>query len=204
MKNWINRLMTIIGVILILIAIYLFAKPHIDNYLHDKDNDNKIEQYDKNDKSNSKQTPTIPKDKSKMAGYIEVPDAQIKEPVYPGSTTPEQLNKQLNRGVSFAEGDESLNQQNISIAGHTFTNRPHYQFTNLKSAKIGSKVYFKTGNQTRKYKITKIRDVKPTEVKVLDEHPNKKNQLTLITCDDYNEETGVWETRKIFIATQID
>ncbi|MEL3779550.1 class A sortase SrtA, partial [Staphylococcus epidermidis] len=93
----------------------------------------------------------IPSDKSKMAGYIEVPDAQIKEPVYPGSTTPEQLNKQLNRGVSFAEGDESLNQQNISIAGHTFTNRPHYQFTNLKSAKIGSKVYFKTGNQTRKY-----------------------------------------------------
>ncbi|MCG1883890.1 class A sortase SrtA, partial [Staphylococcus epidermidis] len=66
------------------------------------------------------------------------------------------------------------------------------------------KVYFKTGNQTRKYKITKIRDVKPTEVKVLDEHPNKKNQLTLITCDDYNEETGVWETRKIFIATQIN
>lgn len=139
-----------------------------------------------------------------MAGYIEVPDAQIKEPVYPGSTTPEQLNKQLNRGVSFAEGDESLNQQNISIAGHTFTDRPHYQFTNLKSAKIGSKVYFKTGNQTRKYKITKIRDVKPTEVKVLDEHPNKKNQLTLITCDDYNEETGKWETRKIFIATQIN
>ncbi|MCO6325670.1 class A sortase SrtA, partial [Staphylococcus epidermidis] len=56
----------------------------------------------------------------------------------------------------------------------------------------------------RKYKITKIRDVKPTEVKVLDEHPNKKNQLTLITCDDYNEETGKWETRKIFIATQIN
>ena len=51
-----------------------------------------------------------------MAGYIEVPDAQIKEPVYPGPATPEQLN----RGVSFAEGDESLNQQNISIAGHTF------------------------------------------------------------------------------------
>ncbi|MDU2519377.1 class A sortase SrtA, partial [Staphylococcus epidermidis] len=24
------------------------------------------------------------------------------------------------------------------------------------------------------------------------------------TCDDYNEETGVWETRKIFIATQIN
>ena len=203
MKQWMNRLITLIGVLLIILAIYLFSKPYIDNYLHEKDNDHKIENYDTKEKEQtktSKSTPKIPSDKSKMAGYIEVPDAQIKEPVYPGPATPEQLN----RGVSFAEGDESLNQQNISIAGHTFTDRSHYQFTNLKSAKIGSKVYFKTGNQTRKYKITKIRDVKPTEVKVLDEHPNKKNQLTLITCDDYNEETGVWETRKIFIATQIN
>ncbi|MEZ2058492.1 class A sortase SrtA, partial [Staphylococcus aureus] len=28
-------------------------------------------------------------------------------------------------------------------------------------------------------------------------------QLTLITCDDYNEKTGVWETRKIFVATEV-
>ena len=68
MKNWINRLMTILGVILILVAVYLFAKPHIDNYLHEKDNDNKIEQYDKQDKSSNKQTPTIPKDKTKWQG----------------------------------------------------------------------------------------------------------------------------------------
>lgn len=199
MKNWINRLMTIIGVILILIAIYLFAKPHIDNYLHEKDNDNKIEQYDKKDKSNSKQTLTIPKDKSKMAGYISVPDAEIKEPVYPGPATPEQLN----RGVSFAEEDESLSNQNISIAGHTFTDRPHYQFTNLKAAKKGSKVYFKIGNETREYKMTSIRDVNPDQVEVLNEHKGEKNQLTLITCDDYNEQTGVWEKRKIFVAKQV-
>ncbi|HDC7778301.1 TPA: class A sortase SrtA, partial [Staphylococcus aureus] len=48
MKKWTNRLMTIAGVVLILVAAYLFAKPHIDNYLHDKDKDEKIEQYDKN------------------------------------------------------------------------------------------------------------------------------------------------------------
>ncbi|MBE7356857.1 class A sortase SrtA [Staphylococcus haemolyticus] len=199
MKNWINRLMTILGVILILVAVYLFAKPHIDNYLHEKDNDNKIEQYDKQDKSSNKQKSTIPKDKTKMAGYISVPDAEIKEPVYPGPATPEQLN----RGVSFAEKDESLSDQNISIAGHTFTDRPHYQFTNLKAAKKGSKVYFKIGNETREYKMTSIRDVNPDEVEVLDEHKGEKNQLTLITCDDYNEQTGVWEKRKIFVAKQV-
>lgn len=203
MKKWTSHLMTFIGILLIILAIYLFAKPHIDNYFHDKDNNNKIEQYDKDEKkdvSTKHKKPTIPKDKSKMAGYIEVPDAEIKEPVYPGPATPEQLN----RGVSFAEGDESLDQQNIAIAGHTFTDRPHYQFTNLKAAKKGSKVYFKVGNEVRKYKMTKIHDVDPTEVKVLDEHKGKKNQLTLITCNDYNEQTGVWEKRKIFVATQVN
>lgn len=203
MKKWTSHLMTFIGILLIILAIYLFAKPHIDNYFHDKDNNNKIEQYDKDEKkdvSTKHKKPTIPKDKSKMAGYIEVPDAEIKEPVYPGPATPEQLNI----GVSFAEGDESLDQQNIAIAGHTFTDRPHYQFTNLKAAKKGSKVYFKVGNEVRKYKMTKIHDVDPTEVKVLDEHKGKKNQLTLITCDDYNEQTGVWEKRKIFVATQVN
>ncbi len=57
-------------------------------------------------------------------------------------------------------------------------------------------VYFKVGNETRKYKMTSIRDVKPTDVEVLDEQKGKDKQLTLITCDDYNEKTGVWEKRK--------
>lgn len=204
MKKWTNRLLTIVGVVLILVAIYLFAKPHIDNYLHEKDNNDKIENYDKKESKDSSQSkdkaPAIPKDKSKMAGYIKVPDAEIEEPVYPGPATPEQLN----RGVSFAEGNESLTDQNISIAGHTFTDRPHYQFTNLKAAKKGSKVYFKVGNETRKYKMTSIRNVDPSDVKVLNEHKGEKNQLTLITCDNYNKNTGVWEKRKIFVAKQIN
>ena len=52
--------------------------------------------------------------------------------------------------------------------------------------------------------MTKIHDVNPSDVEVLDEQKGKKNQLTLITCDDYNEKTGVWEKRKIFIATQVN
>ena len=123
MKNWTNRLMTIIGVILILVAVYLFAKP-LFNYLHEKDNDDKIEQYDKMIKAIHQKKTYDSKDKSKMAGYISVPDAEIKEPVYPGPATPEQLN----RGVSFAEDDESLDDQNISIAGHTF----YVHITNLQ------------------------------------------------------------------------
>lgn len=201
MNKWINRLLAVVGVGLIIFAIYLFAKPYIDNYLTEKNKDQQIEKYNKSEKSDShtSKKPTIPKDKSKMAGYISIPDAQIKEPVYPGPATPEQLN----RGVSFAEENESLDDQNISIAGHTFTDRPHYQFTNLKAAKKGSKVYFKVGDETRKYKMTSIQDVNPDQIEVLDEHKGEKNQLTLITCDDYNPDTGEWEKRKIFVAQEI-
>lgn len=113
----------------------------------------------------------IPKDKSKMVGYISIPDADIKAPVYPGTATP----KQLDRGISLATEDESLDDQNISIAGHTNTNQSDYQFTNLPEVKKGSKVYFNVGDEKRKYHITKVFDVKPDDVDVLDEQDKEKN-----------------------------
>ncbi|MCD8915873.1 class A sortase SrtA [Staphylococcus simulans] len=202
MGKWKSRLFTIIGVVLILVGIFIVFKPQIDHYIAGKQNDAKIEQYDKKQaqqKKDKKEVPKVPKDKSQLVGYIDIPSVKIKEAVYPGPATPEQLN----RGVSLAEEDESLDQQNIAIAGHTNTSG-NYQFTNLHKAKIGAKVTFKVGNETRKYKITSIRDVKPDEVSVLDEHKNSKEQLTLITCDDYNAQTGEWETRSIYKAERVD
>ncbi|MEB6060540.1 class A sortase SrtA [Staphylococcus pseudoxylosus] len=199
MKKWTNRLITVVGVLLILVAVYLFAKPHIDDYLTKKDNETKIETYDKDTLDNKNQAVEIPKDKTKMAGYLSVPDADIKTPVYPGPATPEQLN----RGVSFAEADESLDDQNIAIAGHTYTGGSDYQFSKLPDAKVGSKVYFKIGNKKKEYEIVKIFDVKPEDIEVLEEQQSAKQQLTLITCDNYNEQTNQWEDRKIFIAKAI-
>ncbi|MEB7811897.1 class A sortase SrtA [Staphylococcus xylosus] len=199
MKKWTNHLITVVGILLILAAIYLFAKPHIDDYLTKKDDATKIETYDKDTLKNKNQEVEIPKDKTKMAGYLSIPDADIKTQVYPGPATPEQLN----RGVSFAEADESLEDQNISIAGHTYTGGSDYQFSNLPEAKVGSKVYFKTGNKKNEYRIVKIFDVKPEDVEVLEEQQSAKQQLTLITCDNYNEQTNQWEDRKIFIAEAV-
>ena len=52
--------------------------------------------------------------------------------------------------------------------------------------------------------MTSIRDVNPDEVEVLDEHKGEKNQLTLITCDDYNEQNRCLGKRKIFVAKQVN
>lgn len=201
MGKWRSRLFTIIGVLLILVGVFFVFKPQIDHFITGKQNDEKIEQYDKkqaDNKGKHKTAPQVPKDKSQLVGYIDIPSVHIKEPVYPGAATPEQLN----RGVSLAEDDESLDQQNISIAGHTNTSGD-YQFTNLHKVKKGAKVTFKVGDEKRKYKMTSIKDVNPDEVSVLDEHKNKKDQLTLITCDDYNPQTNVWEKRTIFVAERV-
>ncbi|RIN28594.1 class A sortase SrtA [Staphylococcus succinus] len=197
MKKWGDRLITAVGILLILAAVYMFAKPYIQHYFAVKDNEKKVEKYEHRQRHHT--STAIPKDKTKMVGYISVPDADIKTPVYPGPATP----NQLDRGVSFAEGNESLDDQNIAIAGHTVKGSSDYQFSSLPKAHKGSKVYFNVGNEKRTYKITKVFDVQPDDVQVLDEQDTHSKQLTLITCDNYNEQTGEWEKRKIFIAKAI-
>lgn len=108
----------------------------------------------------------------------------------------------MERGVSLAEKDESLKDQNIAIAGHTNYSL-NYQFTELHKAKKGAEVIFKLGKETRKYQITSIKDVDPYQVEVLEEMKKDKDQLTLITCDDYDEKTGQWLTRKIYVAERV-
>ncbi|KIX91809.1 sortase A [Staphylococcus microti] len=192
MKRLKSILIPLIGVALIAGGLYLVFKPKIDSYFAQRETDQKIEQYE------SQQTKTqqeIPKDKSKVVGVLRVPSVDIEEAVYPGAATPEQLK----RGVAFAEEDESLSDQNIAIAGHTDYSLFN-QFTDLHKAKKGDKVTFTVGKEVRKYKITSIKDVDPTEVEVLDEMQKDKDQLTLITCDDYDPNTGQWLKRSIYVA----
>lgn len=199
MQKLTRWIVPIIGIALIVGGIYLIFKPKIDAYLTNKQNEQKIEEYEAKQKKEKAEVPEIPKDPSKVVGVLEVPSVHIKEAVYPGPATPEQLE----RGVSFAEKDESLKDQNISIAGHTNYSL-NYQFTELHKAKKGAEVTFKVGKETRKYKITSIKDVDPYQVEVLDEMKKDKDQLTLITCDDYDEKTGQWLTRKIYVAERVN
>lgn len=198
MKRLSRILMPLLGVILILGGLYLVFRPQVDAFFTKQEKNNKIEEYQASQNKSSFQNTNISKDKSKVVGVLSVPSVDIKEPVYPGPATPEQLD----RGVSFAEEKESLKDQNISLAGHTDYSM-NYQFTKLHGAKKGDEVTLKVGKETRKYKITSIKDVDPYAVQVLDEMNKDKQQLTLITCDDYDEKTGKWLTRSIYVAEEV-
>ena len=191
-----NKWLLGIGICSLSFGLYMiFVKPHVDDYYLKQENAQAIADYQsKNVSAIPLDTPT---DKSKMVGYIEIKDANIKAPVYPGAAT----EKQLKHGLSLVEEDESVDEQNVSIAGHKAEGR-HLQFADLYQVHTGSKVEFHTKGEIRQYEIVSHRKVNPTNTSVLEEKVGKP-QLTLITCDDYNSNKNKWMKRSIYVAKAV-
>lgn len=133
-----------------------------------------------------------------VGAIIQIERIGLNELVYNGPATHENLKK----GVTFLEKDVDLNRQNISIAGHRVEGGG-IQFNVLEDAKIGDEVKLQFKDHTRVYVLTKISHVPPKAVNITSDFDDV-DRITLITCDDYNPETGVFETRAIFIAEFVD
>lgn len=43
----------------------------------------------------------------------------------------------------------------------------------------------------------------PTQVEILDQHEGKDKILTMFTCDNYNPQTGEWDSRFVVEAKLI-
>lgn len=130
-----------------------------------------------------------------MAGIINIPSADITEPIYYGNLTEEKLRN----GVSFINSTDSLDMQNIPIAGHRVEGAG-IRFNYLDRVSTGEPIEIITNEQTRHYTITEIFDVPPSQVDVLAQNEGQTQELTLITCDGYEPETGLFERRMIVKA----
>ena len=203
-----TRIVTLILASILLIAglVALFARESIENMYLSNKADNELQKYDNENKkkdkpkSNSKSYFAIPKDKDKVAAKIEIPSAKIKEPIYPGDATKSQLEK----GLAFVEKDENMSDQNVSIAGHNYTDNRDSGFNHLRKIKKGDKIYISFKGEKSTYKLTQSKDVKPDESDVLeDDKSNKKDVITLITCDDYDSKTDKWLTRSVYTAEKV-
>ncbi len=134
-----------------------------------------------------------------MAGVLKIESADINEPVFYGPVTEEKMRN----GVSFVNETDHLDMQNIPIAGHRVEGAG-IRFNYLDRASVGDRIEFITDEDTRIYEITDIFDVNPSQVEVMDQREGQPQQLTLITCEDYNPETLMFEKRMIVKATIID
>ncbi|MGK9043822.1 sortase [Mammaliicoccus vitulinus] len=197
----------IIGIILIVAAISIFFWNDIRTYFTERVNDKVIQSYE--NQNNKVEVNPIEswitktetdqlKINDNMVGYLKVPSADISEPIFKGPAT----EQNLKNGLSLVDENEQLNEQNVAIAGHRVEGAG-IRFNNLDRAKVGDDVKLVTIKGIKTYKIKNIKNVKPNQVEVLNEHKGKPHQLTLITCDTYNPETLLFEERMIYTAVEV-
>ena len=197
------------GVLMILAAIVLFFWQDIREYFTDQVNDRLITAYQDGEddvKLNPIETfvTGVQQDTEvnigdDMAGVLEIASADILEPVYMGPLSEEKLRN----GVSFLEDTDNLDMQNIPIAGHRVEGAG-IRFNYIDRASIGDEINFITRDETRVYEITEMFEVDPSEVGVLDQTPGDPQELTLITCEEYNPETLLFEKRLIVKAEIVE
>lgn len=203
-------LIRLLGVLMIIAAITLFFWQDIREYFTDQVNERIITAYqaEDNDIEHVELNPlesfvtgieasetegiNIGND---MAGVLEIESADISEPVYWGPLTEEKMRN----GVGFLEASDNLEMQNIPIAGHRVEGAG-IRFNYIDRAELGDDIKFISRNETRVYEITEIFEVDPSEISVLDQTEGATQELTLITCEDYNPDTLLFEKRLIVKA----
>lgn len=105
-------------------------------------------------------------------GLLYMPALELEVPVYSGAS---EIN--LNRGAAHIDGTAPLGQPagNIGIAAH----RDGF-FRKLRDARLGQELFIEHGGRSRRYLVSELGIVRPTDVAVL--APTATPSVTLVTC----------------------
>lgn len=140
----------------------------------------------------------------KPIGRVYAPYVKLDSIVYSGAS---ELN--MRRGVGTVEYGEQLTEKTVAIAGHRSRHAGEF-FTSIIYLTIGDHVYVDTWDEEenviskRTYTVEKITKVDPSNTDVLlDELQDDRRKLVLITCSDYNTQTGLYDKRWIVEAYEV-
>ena len=202
LKNW---LINILIVVLLATSVVLIFKNQIREYFTNDVNDKIITAYRNNQgevdvpwwKKMFTDNDSKIKLTDSMLGVLKIDDIDIQEPIFQDVT---EIN--LIIGVATAQEPSTLDAQNVVIAGHSVQG-VGIRFNNLNKIKMGTKVQIISKDKLRTYEVSRIYDVMPTQVEILDQHEGKDKILTMFTCDNYNPQTGEWDSRFVVEAKLI-
>ncbi len=202
LKNW---LINILIVVLLATSIVLIFKNQIREYFTNDVNDKIITAYRNNQgevdvpwwKKMFTDNDSKIKLTDSMLGVLKIDDIDIQEPIFQDVTEINLIN-----GVATAQEPSTLDAQNVVIAGHSVQG-VGIRFNNLNKIKMGTKVQIISKDKLRTYEVSRIYDVMPTQVEILDQHEGKDKILTMFTCDNYNPQTGEWDSRFVVEAKLI-
>ncbi|MDU6574004.1 MAG: class A sortase [Gemella haemolysans] len=204
-KKFKNTILNILIVVLLCTSVVLIFKNQIREYLTGNANDKIITAY-----KNGKGEVDIPwwqkmftdneskiKLTDSMLGILKIDSVEIEEPIFQDVTEINLIN-----GVATSQEPSTLDAQNVVIAGHSVQG-VGIRFNNLNKIKNGAKIQIISKDKLRTYEVNKLYDVVPTQVEILEQHENEPKILKLFTCDNFNPQTGVWESRFVVEAKLI-
>ena len=203
LKNW---LINILIVVLLATSVVLIFKNQIREYFTHDVNDKIITAYRNNQgevdvpwwKKMFTDNDSKIKLTDSMLGVLKIDDIDIQEPIFQDVT---EINL-INGVATTAQEPSTLDAQNVVIAGHSVQG-VGIRFNNLNKIKMGTKVQIISKDKLRTYEVSRIYDVMPTQVEILDQHEGKDKILTMFTCDNYNPQTGEWDSRFVVEAKLI-
>ena len=202
LKNW---LINILIVVLLATSVVLIFKNQIREYFTNDVNNKIITAYRNNQgevdvpwwKKMFTDNDSKIKLTDSMLGILKIDSVDIEEPIFQDVTEINLIN-----GVATAQEPSTLDAQNVVIAGHSVQG-VGIRFNNLNKIKMGTKVQIISKDKLRTYEVSRIYDVMPTQVEILDQHEGKDKILTMFTCDNYNPQTGEWDSRFVVEAKLI-
>ena len=202
LKNW---LINILIVVLLATSVVLIFKNQIREYFTNDINNKIITAYRNNQgevdvpwwKKMFTDNDSKIKLTDSMLGILKIDDIDIQEPIFQDVTEINLIN-----GVATAQEPSTLDAQNVVIAGHSVQG-VGIRFNNLNKIKVGTKVQIISKDKLRTYEVSRIYAVMPTQVEILDQHEGKDKILTMFTCDNYNPQTGEWDSRFVVEAKLI-
>ena len=202
LKNW---LINILIVVLLATSVVLIFKNQIREYFTNDINNKIITAYRNNQgevdvpwwKKMFTDNDSKIKLTDSMLGILKIDDIDIQEPIFQDVTEINLIN-----GVATAQEPSTLDAQNVVIAGHSVQG-VGIRFNNLNKIKVGTKVQIISKDKLRTYVVSRIYDVMSTQVEILDQHEGKDKILTMFTCDNYNPQTGEWDSRFVVEAKLI-
>ncbi len=156
---------------------------------------------------------------TQVAAAVPAPTQDVVGSVYPQFLIPaagiSQLIIQLPRsGDSWAVNDLGMNvghligtaplmtTGNIVLVGHVELSdgRPGI-FAGLKDVTSGELILLKWHGEQRAYSVSTVKSVSPSDVSVL--YPTVREQLTLITCGDYDFFSSTYRERVVVVAPRV-
>ena len=173
MKKGIKMFTLIAIIVIIALAISIFAYFKIRIYLANKKADN-IEIVDTIEQVTDTNTIQTQINYDDFLGYLTIPDILLEDAPIKESTELCTLSEAIGHFTST-----SVYQGNVGLASHNSGGNGDY-FKNLKNIDIGSEIYYQTKYGTKRYIVNTKTEIDETDFSYLQE--TEDNRITLITC----------------------